>query len=209
MPAFPDTVLADPEAAKYVDGIGIHWYADGNVNTSVLDTTHTNHPNKFMLYTEACNHCCGNGDWARGDSYVHNIMEDLNHWVAGWTDWNMCLSTTGGPNWVNNFEDAPIIVNATVDEFYKQPMYYAMGHLSKFIVENSVRVQLDTHGITSNVLIESVAFQTPLNQRVLVINNRNVNTNYAVTVRDASMQGHLTLNLEARSFTTIVWNSPN
>ena len=67
MPAFPDTVrdyilirkaiwkiqvLADPEAAKYVDGIGIHWYADGNVNTSVLDTTHTNHPDKFMLYTE-------------------------------------------------------------------------------------------------------------------------------------------------------------
>ena len=45
-------VLADPDAAKYVDGIGIHWYADGNVNTSVLDITHANHPDKFMLYTE-------------------------------------------------------------------------------------------------------------------------------------------------------------
>lgn len=34
----------------------------------------------------------------------------------------------GGPNWVKNFVDSPIIVNAKKDEFYKQPMFYAMGH---------------------------------------------------------------------------------
>jgi glucosylceramidase len=34
----------------------------------------------------------------------------------------------GGPNWVNNIVDAPIIVDASKGEFYKEPMFYTMGH---------------------------------------------------------------------------------
>ena len=49
----------------------------------------------------------------------------------------------GGPNWANNFVDAPIIVNAAQDEFYKNPMYYAMAHFSKFVTEGSVRVGVE------------------------------------------------------------------
>lgn len=56
-------------------------------------------------------------------------LQNLNHWMSGWTDWNLCLDMGGGPNWVNNYVDAPILVNATADEFYKQPMYYALGHI--------------------------------------------------------------------------------
>ena len=55
-------------------------------------------------------------------------MQDLNNWVTGWTDWNMALSVKGGPNWVSNFDDSPIIVNEAQKEFYKQPMFYVMGH---------------------------------------------------------------------------------
>lgn len=55
-------------------------------------------------------------------------FQDLNHFVAGWTDWNLCLDERGGPNWVDNFVDSPIIVNGRRDEFYKQPMFYALGH---------------------------------------------------------------------------------
>ena len=31
------------------------------------------------------------GDWLRGEHYLYNILEDLNHWVVGWTDWNLAL----------------------------------------------------------------------------------------------------------------------
>jgi glucosylceramidase len=48
--------------------------------------------------------------------------------VTGWTDWNIALNMEGSPNWVNNFVDSPIIVNEKKDEFYKQPMFYTMGH---------------------------------------------------------------------------------
>lgn len=43
-------------------------------------------------------------------------------------DWNLCLDMQGGPNWVKNFVDSPIIVDASKQEYYKQPMWYALGH---------------------------------------------------------------------------------
>ena len=36
------------------------------------------------------------GDWDRGERYIHNIIEDLNHWVVGWTDWNLALDLQVG-----------------------------------------------------------------------------------------------------------------
>ena len=38
----------------------------------------------------------------------------------------------GGPNWADNLVDSPVIVNEEAGEFYKQPMYYALGHISRF-----------------------------------------------------------------------------
>lgn len=64
----------------------------------------------------------------------------MNNWVTGWMDWNLALNTQGGPTWVGNYVDSPIIVNQTADEFYKQPTFYAMGHFAKFIRPNSVKI---------------------------------------------------------------------
>ncbi|VDO36931.1 unnamed protein product [Haemonchus placei] len=138
LPGWADTIFNDPEASKYVDGIGVHWYLDALMPASVLTTTHNRHPEKFILATEACagaffGHSPILGDWYRAEEYAVNIIEDLNNFVTGWTDWNICLNEQGGPNWVENFVDSPIIVNATSDQFYKQPMFYAMGHF-RFVV---------------------------------------------------------------------------
>lgn len=68
------------------------------------------------------------------------------NWVSSWIDWNIALDMTGGPNWIKNFVDSPIIVNSIADEFYKQPMFYVLGHFSKFVsiallyLDYSVRV---------------------------------------------------------------------
>ena len=39
--------------------------------------------------------------------------------------------TQGGPNWAENVVDSPIIVNEDTGEFYKNPSYYALGHISR------------------------------------------------------------------------------
>jgi len=80
------------------------------------------------------------GSWKRGEIYATNIIniliifiENLSHWVSSWIDWNIALNTNGGPNWNGNYVDSPIIVNSTADEFYKQPMFYVIGHFSKSV----------------------------------------------------------------------------
>ena len=53
----------------------------------------------------------------RGEIYGYDILNDLRSWAIGWTDWNLILDTQGGPNWANNFVDAPIIL-VDSDKFY-------------------------------------------------------------------------------------------
>ncbi|KAL1422250.1 hypothetical protein MTO96_022131 [Rhipicephalus appendiculatus] len=135
LPFWANVILNDHEAAKYVHGVGVHWYKNKFVGPSVLDHVRQRFPEKFILATEACAgyeittvNKVKLGSWDRAERYASDIIEDLNHGVGGWTDWNLALNTEGGPTWVENYVDSPIIVNATAEEFYKQPMYYAMGH---------------------------------------------------------------------------------
>ncbi len=58
-------------------------------------------------------------------------------------DWNLALNEEGGPSWASFSLDSTIIVNAEKDEFYRQPTFYSMGHFSKYIPEDSVRIRLE------------------------------------------------------------------
>ena len=67
----------------------------------------------------------GTGFLARGkiDNVVDTVFfltQDLSNWSTGWVDWNLALNMEGGPNWVKNFVDSPIIVDAENGLFYKQ-----------------------------------------------------------------------------------------
>jgi glucosylceramidase len=153
---------------------------DRFVPVKQLDLTHEAFPDKFIFGTEACIDPTQNillphvvlGSFDRAEAYAKYIIQDLNHWVTGWTDWNLALDLKGGPNWANNFVDAPVIVNATADEFYKQPMFYIMGHFSKFIPEGSVRINISIESKINNSKISHVAFvNQQLRQTILVLFN--------------------------------------
>ncbi|KAF4532136.1 hypothetical protein B566_EDAN004142 [Ephemera danica] len=99
------------------------------------------------------------------------IQLDLNHWVTGWIDWNYALNMKGGPVWIDNYVDAPVIVNEKEGEFYKQPMFYGLGHFSKFILDGSKRVQLLRQRNGETRRLEIVAFMQPDQAVVVVIFN--------------------------------------
>lgn len=84
-------------------------------------------------------------------------------------DWNLALDTEGGPNWVENFVDAPIIVNATSGEFYKQPTYYVLAHFSKYIPRGSIRIGIKKSEEAINV--HSSAFLRPDGAVTVVLYN--------------------------------------
>ncbi|XP_039254646.2 lysosomal acid glucosylceramidase-like [Styela clava] len=210
LPEWPKVVLNDSVVNDYVDGIAIHWYMDFMVPPQRLTETHELFPDKFMLASEACaganplaNKGVVMGSWERGERYSDDIIEDITNYVSGWVDWNIALDMRGGPNWVRNFVDSPIIVNKESYEFYKQPMFYHMGHFSKFVPEGSVRIESLANQLPFNV--KHVAFLNPnTNQISLVVLNKSEN-DIIITVRD-SASGEVEDVLEKRSIKTYVWS---
>ncbi|NWX94530.1 GLCM Glucosylceramidase, partial [Nothoprocta pentlandii] len=180
LPHWARVVLEDERAARYVHGIGIHWYLDFLAPIDLtLSITHHLFPGYFLLSTEAS---AGSyfweprvvlGGWERGSKYSHSILMNLNHYVAGWTDWNLALDLEGGPNWVKNYVDSPVIVDRAEGIFYKQPMFYHMGHFSKFIPEGSQRVGLVASAEPKGCELERVAFLRPDGAAVVIVLNRS------------------------------------
>ncbi|CAG9854468.1 unnamed protein product [Phyllotreta striolata] len=196
-------ILPDEETLKYVDGIAVHWYYDSEANSYILDDVHNKYPDKFILYTESCTGYIDNtvrlGCWQRGEDYARNIIEDMNHWVTGWIDWNLALDMQGGPNVYKNFVDAPIIVDSANNVFYKQPMYYVLGHFSKFVPPDSVRIYSTQCG--SEVPV--VAFKRPDGGIVVVV----LNTSNKIQRRSIvdSIRGEIELDMSPRSISTIIY----
>ncbi|KAE9000860.1 hypothetical protein PR001_g17758 [Phytophthora rubi] len=221
-----DATLLDEDSAQYVSGAGVHWYKDLDFlidmagNFDDLETFHKSYPDVFILATEACEGYLLDGivtgagpklqnptyAWQRAQIYARDIIGDLSHYASGWTDWNLVLNTTGGPTWIDNLVDSPILIDEEGGaEFYKQPMFYAMDHFSKFLPPDSVRVALTTSSSASSTLssVDSVAFLTPDNQVVLILSNRDSSA-HNITLSLSSQQLSTSLTLEALSIKTIV-----
>lgn len=96
------------------------------------------------------------------------MFQDLNNGIVGHVDFNLALDTNGGPTNNKKSGIAPIIVNASADEFYKQPLFYIIGHFSKYIQPGSVRLESKTNSNYAEVS----AFRRPDNGTVVVILNR-------------------------------------
>lgn len=198
-----------PKAYEFVDGFGVHFYWDKFFSANVLDETVKSFPGKILLNTESCLgdkpyqvHGPVLGSWERGVEYFEAYMQDLQHSVNGWIDWNLWLDENGGPNYVNNTVDSPIVVNATGNEAYKQPMFYAIGHFSKFIKEDSVRIQTKSSGRD----VEVIAFQRPDNVMVVVIQNKHHSKTARVEIKDPRRPNGKVLELASDSFHTVTYS---
>nr|CAI5838242.1 unnamed protein product [Callosobruchus analis] len=148
LPFYMEIMFRSKQVEDYVDGIAVHWYEEGVAPSLSLSETHQKFPEKFLLATEASIGAMSRtkvclGCWQRGEEY-------------------------GGPTVTENFLDAPIIVNPEAGEFYKQPMYYAMGHFSKFVPPGSQRIETRC----SSKDISVAGFKRPDGIIVVVILNK-------------------------------------
>jgi glucosylceramidase len=139
-------VFSDPAVSKYAWGIGFHWYETWNGGPPRFESVgkvHADFPNKNLLFTEGCVERFDAKKfqfWGNAERYGLNMINDFNNGTVGWTDWNILLDQNGGPNHVGNFCFAPIHADTTKDELIITPMYYYIGHFSKFIRPNAKRI---------------------------------------------------------------------
>uniref|UniRef100_A0A1A9X2C4 Glucosylceramidase n=1 Tax=Glossina brevipalpis TaxID=37001 RepID=A0A1A9X2C4_9MUSC len=193
----------------YLDGLAVHWYWDNFFSPDLIDLTVTFVPNKLLFNTEACvgdkpwqTHGPELGSWSRAEQYAQALLQDFRHNFNGWLDWNLLLDERGGPNYVRNYVDAPIIVNTeNKQEFYKQPIFYILGHFSKFLPPHSVRIasQISTYSRS----IDTLAFRRPDNKIILILFN-SASIPQDVSVYD-SERGSFTFNVPAHSIHTILY----
>jgi len=68
------------------------------------------------------------------------MINDFNNGTAAWTDWNVLLDETGGPNHVGNFCFAPVHADTRTGDLIYLSSFYYIGHFSKFIRPGARRI---------------------------------------------------------------------
>ena len=164
--AHADATLSDPAAAKYVWGLGLHWYVSNDFAAS--SRVHAKYPDKPILFTEGCWEGGENlGRWEHGEGYARQMIGDLSNWVAGYIDWNIVLDQRGGPNHVGNFCDAPVLVDTNTQEVRYTPAFYYIAHFSKFVAPGAHRIA--SSGGPAD--LQSIAFTNPDGSLVAIVLN--------------------------------------
>jgi glucosylceramidase len=172
------TVLNDPEAAKYVWGIGYHWYESWTGGGKIFDNVRRVQeafPNTNLIFTEGCAESFKMdkiNDWTWGETYGRSMINDFNNGTVGWTDWNILLDEKGGPNHVGNFCFAPVHADTKTGQIYYLNSYYYIGHFSKFIRPGAKRIISSS----SRGQLLTTAFVNPDGTIVVVVMNASEET---------------------------------
>ena len=167
------TLLADPKAAKFVWGIGYHWYEPWSGGDPMFDNVRLVHeifPDKHLIFTEGCVDAFDPkrlGEWKFGEQYGRSMINDFNNGTVGWTDWNILLDERGGPNHVENFCFAPVHADTKTGELTYLSSYYYIGHFSKFIKPGAKRIASSP----SRSQLLSTAFLNPDGKAAVVVMN--------------------------------------
>lgn len=173
-------VLDDPEAAKYVWGTGFHWYTGDHFDNVRLVSEAF--PDKKLLFTEGCGYPFNYNtlsEWKWGEVYGKSVLLDINNGASGWTDWNILLDETGGPNHVGNFCLAPVIGNTKTGEVIYMDSYYYLGHFSKFFRPGARRITCSSN---SDDLLTTGVINPDGTLAVVVLNLGDKEINYRLWV---------------------------
>jgi glucosylceramidase len=168
-----NTILEDPEAAKYVWGIGFHWYETWTGSDPMfvnLDNLKESFPDKNLVFTEGCNESFDAAKYQyfpNAERYGRSMINDFNQGTVAWTDWNILLDETGGPNHVMNLCFAPIHADTQTGALIYTPTYYYLGHFSKFVRPGAKRVST----VCSRSHLLSTTFQNEDGSMVTVVMN--------------------------------------
>jgi len=129
---FPTTILADPEASRYVDGTAFHHYEG---QPSAMTTLASKFPGKHLYFTEGS---------VFGVEGAAQIIEFLRHGARSYNAWVTVIDHKGKPNpGPHDCSPTCIVLNSdslTLDYRFD---YYMYGQFMKFIRPGAVRVQSD------------------------------------------------------------------
>lgn len=163
-PDYPIAILSDPDTAQYIDGTAFHLYG-GDIGT--LSNIHNTFPNKNLYFTEQ--YTAANGNFG-GDLKWHLknvIIGSMRNWSKNALEWNLANDASFLPHTPGGCDTCKGAITINSSEVYTRNVaYYIIAHASKFVPQNSVRIQSTQSGNLNNV-----AFQRPDGKITLIVEN--------------------------------------
>ncbi|OUL60752.1 glycoside hydrolase family 30 beta sandwich domain-containing protein [Flavobacterium sp. AJR] len=199
-----NVIYSDPEASKYVWGMGFHWYETWTGGAPMFDNVkqvYQAYPDKKLMFTEGCIEKFDAAKyqfWPNAERYGISMINDFNNGTVAWTDWNILLDQNGGPNHVGNFCFSPIHADTNTGELIYTPSYYYIGHFSKFIRPNAKRVST---AVSRSSLLSTSFLNTDGKMITVVMNQTDLSVTYNLII--ASEKTVVTI--PARAIQTLVY----
>jgi glucosylceramidase len=167
-PEYPEAVLSDAAANRYVAGSAFHCYA-GSVEAQ--SAVRKMFPAKDIWFTE-CSGITPTSFAKDLSGQVENLLIGaIRNWARSVVLWNIVLDQNSGPTNGGCMNCRAVV---TVDSSKPTPSitrnveYYVLGHLAKFVQPGAFRIDSNSFGYGN---IQDVAFQNPNGSIVLLVMN--------------------------------------
>ena len=197
-PESPLTVLADPQARRYISGVAWHCYA-GDV--AAQSRVHDAFPTVDTWFTE-----CAGGAWAPNwaDNLRWNVKTLMigatRNWARGVTLWNLALDEQHGPH-LGGCNDCRgvLTIDSRSGAVTRNEEYYAIAHLSRFVRRDAVRIA-STTGVDD---LDTVAFRNADDGSTVLVVVNSAPTTRTMAVRAGGTAFHA--RIPAGAVGTLVW----
>ncbi|WP_426661513.1 glycoside hydrolase family 30 protein [Rhodanobacter aciditrophus] len=198
-PGQPLSVLADPAAARYVDGVAWHCYVGDPASQSRV---HRAFPHKDAYVTE-----CSGGDWESAKNgellwFARDLLlGGLRNWARGVVYWNLALDERHGPHsgGCNNCKGM-VVIDSHTGAVSRNDEYYAFAHYSRFVRPDAVRVWSTATGPD----LDNVAFRNADDGSiVLVVVNSKPQVRRVSVAQD---KVYFQYTMPPESVATLTWN---
>jgi glucosylceramidase len=179
---FPRTILSDPDAAKYVEGVAFHGYSG---EPSGMTLFRNEFPSHKIHFSE--------GSYL-GASGAIEMVKLLRNWASSYNAWVTILDSNLMPN--NGPFDSDVTI-ITLDAKTKKPIFnsdfYMYGQFMKFIERGSIRIETFDHSDLSD--FAHVGFLSPDNEIVLILaSDSNYTRKFEIRFMDKAFVAEIPFN---------------
>lgn len=134
-------MFAERSIREQVSGVALHWYSQGLREKPFVNVERAFNkmPHNFAMISTEASYLDGQkpGSWAHGSGYARDLIRTLRTGFIGWLDWNLALDKEGGPTWAQNPLDSALQIDLARQTYIKNPMFYALAHVTRFMPPNS------------------------------------------------------------------------
>ncbi len=204
--AYPQNVMSSP-AARWVSGVAFHCYYG---DPSAMTALHNQFPTAGIFETE----CSGTQSADPANTFSDTLkwharnleVGSPRNWSQTVVNWSVALNPSGGPHLGGCATCTGILTIGPGDTVTPNAEYFALGHLSRFVMPGAVRIASTSFGTTGwNGQIMDVAFVNPDGSTVFVAHNENDNPqSFSVSENGQSFD----YTLPGDSLATFVWATP-